>query len=187
MSHPSAPGELVRGLTLTDTEISDAGLQHLSKLKKLGLLVAENTKITGTGLKHLARHRDLDGSSCTGWVHEPRSEVEEAVIPSELECSFDRSIATKGGAVTMTLLFRACIAIRSSLVVAKNKRGSSGGITESPDFTAAATSGRRALREASEIANIHAHRQRISAKIIDADTGAFVRFPPAGTRPPPPI
>jgi hypothetical protein len=46
----------ITGLRLSNTRVTDAGLEHLVSLKHLGSLDLENTSVTDSGLEHLAAH-----------------------------------------------------------------------------------------------------------------------------------
>ena len=56
-------------LSLSDTQVSDAGLEHLKGLNQLHALRLNNTRVTDTGLEHLKLHHlrmlHLDGTQVT--------------------------------------------------------------------------------------------------------------------------
>jgi|GEM_PF-2900875 len=54
LAYVACVGESLRSLRLGDSNITDAGLEHLSRLPSLRVLALNNTPITDEGLRHLA-------------------------------------------------------------------------------------------------------------------------------------
>jgi flagellar basal body-associated protein FliL len=84
-------------LTLSYTQISDAGLKELAKLKRMTHLYLNNTEITDTGLKELARLKQLKSIALQGSKITDAGIRELLKLPNLIELDLRRTKVTKRG------------------------------------------------------------------------------------------